>query len=140
VLLEEIKNIKSEKRDLRNFGITIGIALGILGGLLWCRGRDTYSYFLIFSAAFILFGLVMPALLKPLQKAWMTLAVIMGWFMTRLILAVLFYLVFTPIGILSKLFGNKFLDLKVEKSNKSYWIYKEKETLPFNKSKYEKQF
>ena len=140
MLLEEIKNIKSEKRDLRNFGITIGIALGILGGLLWWRGRDTYSYFLIFSAAFILFGLVMPALLKPLQKAWMTLAVIMGWFMTRLILAVLFYLVFTPIGILSKLFGNKFLDLKVEKSNKSYWIYKEKETLPFNKSKYEKQF
>ena len=71
-------------------GIVIGIALSILGSLLWWRGKDTYSYFFILSAAFILFGLVLPNLLKPLQKAWMMLAVIIGWFMTRFILCILF--------------------------------------------------
>jgi hypothetical protein len=138
MLLEEIKNIKSEKRDLRNFGITIGIALGVLAGLLWWKEKDTYTIFIILSLAFVFFGLLLPALLKPLQKAWMTLAVIMGWFMTRVILSILFYLVFTGIGVGSRLFGKQFLDLKTDNSRKSYWKYRQSE--PFNKNKYERQF
>ncbi len=138
MLLEEIKNIKSEKRDLRNFGLTMGIALGILGGLLWWKGKGSYSYFLYFSVAFILFGVILPNLLKPLQKAWMTFAVILGWFMTRFVLSILFYFVFTSISLLAKMFGNRFLDLKMNKTGKSYWIYREMSS--FDKSRYEKQF
>lgn len=138
MLLEEIKSIKSEKKDLRNFGLTIGIALVLLSGLLWWKGKDTYSIFLIISLAFILFGLILPSLLMPLQKAWMTLAVVLGWIMTRVILGVLFYIVFTAIGGISRLFGKQFLDLKIDHSMKSYWIKRERK--PFDKSDYEKQF
>jgi len=138
MLLEEIKNIKSEKKDLRNFGLTIGIVLGLLAGLLWWKGRDTYSIFAVIAVVFILFGLLLPAVLKPLQKVWMTLAVIMGWIMTRVILGVLFYLVFTAIGGIGRLLGKKFLDLKIDPAIKSYWIIREQKT--FNKSDYEKQF
>lgn len=138
MLLEEIKNIKSEKKDLRNFGLIIGIALGLLAGLLWWKGRDIYSIFAIIASAFILLGFILPSVLKPLQKAWMTLAVIMGWIMTRIILGILFYLVFTAIGGISRLFGKQFLDLKIDRSIKSYWIKREPKT--FNKSDYEKQF
>lgn len=138
MLLEEIKDIKSEKKDLRNFGLVIGIALGLLSGLLWWKGRDTYSIFAIIASAFILLGLLLPSVLKPLQKAWMTLAVIMGWIMTRIILGILFYLVFTGIGGISRLFGKQFLDLKIDPSIKSYWIKREPKIS--NKSDYEKQF
>jgi hypothetical protein len=138
VLLEEIKNIKSEKKDLRNFGFTIGIALGVLAGLLWWKEKDTYTIFIVFSLAFIFFGLALPSLLRPLQKAWMTLAVILGWFMTRVILGMLFYLVFTAIGLSGRLFGKQFLNLKMDHTKKSYWIYR-KSTV-FNKERYEKQF
>ena len=138
MLLEEIKDIKSEKSDLRKFGITIGIVLGILGGLLWWKGKDTYNIFIILSLALIFFGLVLPAALKPLQKVWMTFAVILGWFMTRVILSVLFYLVFTFIGGFSRLFGKKFLDLKMDNSQKSYWISRENKSL--DRSDYERQF
>ena len=138
MILEEIKNIKSEKKDLRNFGITFGVVLGVLAGVLWWKGKDTYSIFAILSFAFFFFGLVLPTLLKPLQKAWMMFAVVLGWFMTRLILSVLFYIVFTFIGLVSRLFGKKFLDLKPDKSRKSYWIYRD--AVPFSKEKYEKQF
>ncbi len=138
MLLEEIKNIKSEKKDLRNFGITIGIALGILSGLLYWKERDTYTIFAAVSLAFILFGLALPFALKPLQKAWMTLAVILGWFMTRVILSILFYAVFTFIGLLARLFGKDFLDLKIETSKKSYWIQRKPQS--FDKSHYERQF
>jgi small basic protein len=138
VLREEIKNIKSEKSDLRKFGISVGIVLGILGGLLWWRGKDYYVYFLIISAVLITLGLVLPGLLKPLQKAWMTLAVTLGWFMTRVILSILFYVVFTTIGLISRLSGRQFLDLKTDNNKPSYWIARKNK--PFDKRDYERQF
>ena len=93
MFLEEIKNIKSEKKDLRDFGITFGVVLGLLAGALWWKGKDTYTIFIALSAAFFFFGLVLPRLLTPLQKVWMMFAVVLGWFMTRLILSILFYVV-----------------------------------------------
>ncbi len=138
MLLEEIKNIKSEKRDLRNFGLTFGVILGVLGGLLWWKGKDSYTVFTILSIVFFFFGLVLPNLLKPLQKVWMMFAVVLGWFMTRVILSVLFYIVFTFIGVGGRLFGKSFLDTTIDKSKKSYWIYKK--PVEFSRGKYEKQF
>ena len=44
MLINEIENIKSGKKQLRKFGITIGIALGLLGALFWWRGKDMYCY------------------------------------------------------------------------------------------------
>ena len=41
MILEEIKNIKSEKKDLRDFGIVMGIAFGLLAGAHWWKGKDT---------------------------------------------------------------------------------------------------
>lgn len=138
MLIEEIKNIKSGKSELRKFGITIGIILGLLGGLFLWRDKDYYFYFLILSTAFIFLGLVMPILLKPIHKAWMTLAILLGWFMTRVILSILFYLVVIPISLVSRVFGKQFLDLKMDKSKKSYWNYRE--TKKIRKSEYERQF
>ena len=140
MLKEEIKNIKSGKSDLMKFGITVGIVLGMFGGLLFWKHKDYYHYFLIISFILILLGISLPSLLKPLQKAWMTIAVVIGWFMTRVILSILFYLVVTPIRILSRLFGNSFLDIKFnkDKSQKSYWVLKEK--LQSEKNNYERQF
>jgi hypothetical protein len=138
MLLEEIRNIKSEKKDLRDFGITFGVLLGVLAGALWWKGKDTYTIFAALSVAFFFFGLVLPRLLTPLQKVWMMFAVVLGWFMTRLILSVLFYVVFTFIGRVGRLFGKKFLGLDIDRSKQSYWIYRT--TAPFSKEKYEKQF
>jgi hypothetical protein len=138
MLIEEIKNIKSGKSDLRKFGITFGIVLGLLAGALWWRGKDSYSLFVIISLVFFFMGLFVPVVLKPLQKAWMAIAVILGWFMTRIILSILFYLVFTSIGLISKLAGKRFLDIKLNDTLQSYWIYREPK--PFDRKNYERQF
>lgn len=138
MLLEEIKNIKSEKKDLRNFGITFGVVLGGLAGVLWWKGKDTYQIFAILSALFFFFGLVLPSVLKPLQKAWMTLAVCLGFVMTKFILSILFYVVFTFIGVGARLLGKTFLDLKFDTDRTSYWIQRERK--PFDKTDYERQF
>ena len=110
-MIEEIKNIKSGRRELRQFGITVGIVLGLLGCFFIWRQKEWCYYFIIISFVFLLFGLVLPLLLKPVHKVWMTLAIFMGWCMTGVILGVLFYLVVTPIGLLMRLCGNDFFDI-----------------------------
>jgi len=138
MIIEEIKSINSSTKELRKFGLTVGIALALIGGLFLWRQRPYYYYFFILSAAFVFFGIAVPILLWPVQKVWMSLAVLLGWFMTRVILIVLFYLVVTPIGLLARLFDKDFLNLKFDNNADSYWISKER--IKFEKSSYEKQF
>ncbi|MFQ5454950.1 MAG: SxtJ family membrane protein [Nitrospirota bacterium] len=139
MILEEIKDIKSGISDLRKFGIIIGIVLGILGGLSLWRGREYYPYILSISAIFLLLGISFPLLLKPIHKIWMTFAIIMGWFMTRVILSILFFVVITPIALFARLIGKDFLSLRFRRdSADTYWIPKEK--VKFEKSDYERQF
>ena len=138
MILEEIKNIKSTGKDLRNFGITMGIALGVLGGLLLWREKPYYFYCVSAGIAILLSGFAFPEALKPFQKVWMTISILMGWFMTRLILIVLFYAILTPIGIIARLCGKKFIDRALDKNVKSYWIIKTPEKR--GNSSYEQQF
>ncbi|MBI4847190.1 MAG: hypothetical protein HY808_01245 [Nitrospirae bacterium] len=138
MLLEEIKNIKAEKSDLRKFGLTVGGAFLILGGVLFWYNKGAAPYILIVSAVLIFSGLLFPQILKPLYRIWMTLAVILGWFMTRVILGILFYLVFTAIGLVPRLLGKQFLDLKMDNTKESYWILREPKQ--FKQSDYERQF
>lgn len=137
-MIEEIKNIKSEKSDIRKFGITIGLFLMILGGYLFWRGRNAFEILLVSGIALCVLGLAIPIVLKPIYWIWMVLAVILGWIMTRVILSLLFYIVITPIGLLSRLSGNRFLDLKWDKSKDTYWNYRA--TKQMINEDYERQF
>jgi hypothetical protein len=138
MIIEEIRNIKSGRKELRQFGLTVGIVFALLAVLLLWRGRPSYPYFFIISAILILPALFVPSLLMPFHKAWMTFAILMSWVMTRLILGILFYVGFTPMSFFAKLFGKDFLRLKFDKKAESYWIPKERRK--FEKSDYERQF
>ena len=138
MILEEIKNIKSGNKEIRKFAVSVGIVIGLVGIFLWWRDKDYSHYFVIISVAMIVLGLAVPVVLKPIQKLWMALAIVLGWVMTRIILCVLYYLVVTPIGVIGRLFGKEFLDIKFRKKTDSYWI--EKEVTIFEKEKYEKQY
>ena len=137
-MIEEIKNIKKSKSDFRKFGITIGVFLMVVAGFLFWKGRESYTILLISGLLLSVLGLVMPIILKPVYWVWMVFAVILGWIMTRVILSLLFYIVITPIGMFSRLFGSKFLDLKWDKSKDSYWNVRT--STQRSNEEYEKQF
>ena len=137
-MLEEINNIKSEKNDLRNFGITVGIILLIISGFLFWNEKETYKIFLVISISLFLTSIAKPAVLKPVYWVWMIFATILGWIMTRVILSLLFFIIFTPIGLILRFFGKQFLELQWDKSKESYWNFRTNEHL--KKENYEKQF
>tara|TARA_B100000886_G_C20347206_1_gene459186 strand:- start:117 stop:530 length:414 start_codon:yes stop_codon:yes gene_type:complete len=137
-MLEEIKLIKTENKDLRSFGITFGIIFLIIAGFLLYMENKSFQLFIVISSIFIIFSFLIPIILKPIYIAWMSFAIILGWFMTRLILSLLFYLIVTPIGLLTRVLGKDFLELKKEASNNSYWNQRDSS---FEKNQsYEKQF
>ena len=138
MITEEIKNIKETKNDLKKFGITVGTVLILIAAVLFWKQKDGYIYFGIIGILLVLSGLIKPVILKPLNKAWMTLAILMGWVMTRVILIILFYIVVTPTAFLAKVFKKNFLDLKIDKSRDTYWEIRKKKQ--FQPEDYEKQF
>ena len=137
-MLDEIKNIESKKSDLKSFGVTISIILLIISGLLFWKENDSFQVFFLIGGALFISGMFISTLLKPAYWIWMIFAVILGWVMTRIILTLLFYIILTPIGLISRLFGKSFLELRFDKSKKSHWNLRDNKQL--KKEDYEKQF
>lgn len=138
MIIEEIKNIKGSKSDWKKFGITMGIILTIIGLYMVWKKNDYFAYIIFLAAVFFILGLILPVALKYVYKAWMSLAVVMGFIMTRVIMIIIFYLLVTPIGLIASLTGKKFLDMKIDHNAKSYWLAQDK--CQKVKADYERQF
>ena|SRR5580765_3327652 len=134
----EIKQLKTGDRDLRKFGLTVGAVFAVLGILFLLRHRAPWSYFLWPGVALVFFGMVFPRALKCFYIAWMSLALMLGFVMAHVILALLFFLVITPVGFAARILGKDFLSLKLDRQASSYWILRERKDIPA--AEYEKQF
>ena len=60
---------------------------------------------LIVSALLVLPALVWPGFLSPVYRVWMAIGYVLGWINTRIILGVVFFLLFTPMGLIMRLLG-----------------------------------
>ncbi len=108
--------------ELRKFGITIGIAFAILGAIFLWRGKPFWIYLEGAAAVFVLTGLLLPGVLRPVERVWMKGAHVLGIIMTHVILSVTFYLVITPVGLIMRLFGRDPLHRRYDRNARSYWV------------------
>lgn len=138
VIAEEVKAVKSDPAHLRKFGLTMGVALAIFGGLFFWRDRAIAPYLFILAAAFLLLATLAPRVLKPVQNVWMTLAIVLGWVMTRVLLIIVFFIGITPIAFIARVVRKRFLNLRFEPDRESYWEKREPETRGMER--YENQF
>jgi polyferredoxin len=138
MLKEEFKNIKETKSDLRKFGVTVGIVLLLISALLFYYDKSSAPYIGVIGGFLFLAGTLIPQVLKPFNKIWMGLAIVLGFIMSRLILTILFYIVLTPISFIAKLVGKRFMILKYDKSVKTYW--EKRVVIQKKQIDYERQF
>lgn len=124
MLRKEIKNLWStpDASDFQSFSRTMGIFLGVIA--LFFFGFTAYlgMPLLIIGALLLIIGQFFPSLLKPLYFVWMTLATLLGFFMTRVILGIIFYLIFTPIGLFFRISRKDPLNETINPQAESYWI------------------
>ena len=138
MLKEELKYIPQTEKDIKKFGITLGIFLVIVSFLLWYFDYSGFIYFASTGCLLLFLRFIYFKALKPVYKVWMTFALILGWFMTRVILTIVFYFVVTPISLTARLFRKKFLQLSYKEEKESYWQIRIKQE--FSKDEYERQF
>ena len=132
-----IKEIKT--KDLRQFGVVLGVILGFAGLIQYLRGSgNIYPWFWTFAGISLAAAIFAPRGLSRIYTVFMKIAHAIGWFNTRVILILVYYLVLTPIGILMRIFGKDPLSKTIDKGAASYWI--EREVFAVAKENMEKQF
>ena len=91
----------------RKFGLTVGIAFGVLGGILLWRGKETLSTVLLaLGGVLVLAGLVVPTRLGPVERAWMGLALAISKVTTPIFMGIVYFVVMTPIGFIRRRMGS----------------------------------
>jgi len=106
----------------RGFGIVFAIFF-VLVGLLPLRAHHPIRWWALALAGIFLFvALVRPVWLRPLNRLWTKLGLLLGRVVSPLVTAVLFFLVVTPIGLLFRLLKKDPLRLATSAEASSYWI------------------
>ena len=118
----------------RSFGVVFFIVFLLIAIYPLLKGNELRIWSLIISFSFLGLGLINSKLLTPLNKLWFKFGLLLGKFISPLIMGIIFFVVVTPIGIIMRLLKKDLLNLKFNKQ-KSYWI---KKTGP--KSKMKNQF
>lgn len=90
--------------QLRSFGLLTGSIFAVLFGLLfpWLSERSIPLWPWIVMVVFWLPALLLPRLLQPVYSLWMKIGHVLGWINTRIILGLLFFLLFVPLGLLMR--------------------------------------
>ena len=118
---QELKNLKTDKRTLKNFAILFFVVLCLLSLLFYLRGRSYFIWTIFAAAIFIFLGLLAPKSLKWFYRIWMMLAFTLGSIMTRVILSLAFFVIMTPLGLFLKMIGKDLLDQRIDGSRDTYW-------------------
>lgn len=106
-------------REGRKFGLTVGAAFLVLAALLWWRGRPAAPWFGGLGATLALAGLLIPARLGPVQRAWMGLAHLLSRVTTPVFMSLVYFLVLTPIGLIMRAFGRN--PMSAKSHGGSFW-------------------
>ena len=110
----------------RSFGLTFALVFALLAALAaWRDWRVGPVWFSAACLAFGLAGFLRPSVLAPLNQAWLRFGLVLHRIMTPLILGIMYFLIFTPMGVLMRAFGKDFLRLKRDPKAISYWISRE---------------
>jgi len=111
-------------RELRLFGLMMGGFIAAIFGLLipWFWDIEFVKWPWITAAVFLFWGLAAPATLSLVFRLWMKLGAVLGWINTRLLLGLVFYLMFFPLGVMMRLFGWDAMHRKLNANALSYRI------------------
>ncbi len=131
VKFSEVTNQQARQTVL----VVVAVLLLIVGWFFY-RERGTTSTILGGVCFFLVFiGLFVPFLARLFHVVWMTIALVLGYINSRILLTLIFFLMFVPYGLISRLVGRDPLDRRGEKRN-SYWHKRDK----LDKAQFERLF
>ena len=126
-------NKKIKVSSNKSFGIVFFIFFLAVALYPLLNNEEYRLWALIISLIFLILGLINSSILTPLNLLWFKFGMLLGRIVSPIVMALVFFIVVTPTGLIMKLFKKDLLQLK-KKDKKSYWIEKK------SKSKMSNQF
>lgn len=125
--------------ELRIFGLLFALFCGLVGALVrWQAAAPTAALVVwSFGLACMLVYYAVPPLRRVAFRAWIRVTYPLGWLVSHLVLALVYFGIFTPIGLAMRLFGRDALHRKLERGARSYWVAHRAADAP---ARYFKQF
>ena len=127
--------MKNKKNSNRSFGVLFSLVFLLIAFwpvLKTNNINDLRLWSIAFSAAFLILGVLKSKILTPLHIIWIKFGIFLGKIISPIVLAILFFVVVTPIGLLLKVFKKDILNLEINNTIKTYWIKRNFKIL-FNK-------
>ncbi len=117
-------NRNPSRRELIVFGLLLFVFAGLLGGLFYFKldaPTAARTIWLVLGAIVVLFFLV-PPVRRPIYLGWIYASYPIGYVVSHVVLALIYYLVFAPIGLLLRALGKDPLSRAFDRSARSYWV------------------
>ena len=115
-----------QKNQNRSFGLLFFIVFLALA--LWplTKKGEINIYLISIALIFLALGLLNSKILSPLNKAWIKFGEILGRVIAPIVMAIVYFLILTPISLLVRLFGKDLIGMKFSNDINSYWIKRKK--------------
>jgi Saxitoxin biosynthesis operon protein SxtJ len=110
--------------QLRSFGVLLAIFVPVLGVLIWWRTGRFDAGTTIWIAGGVLTAIywMVPPVRRLVYVGWMYAAFPIGWTVSHILMALIFYLVITPIGWMMRATGRDPLFKRFDRSARTYWM------------------
>ena len=110
----------------RSFGILFFIVFLLTAFWPLTKQGEVNLYLISIALIFLVLGLLNSKILTPLNKAWIKLGEILGIIVAPVVMAIVYFIILTPISLLVRLFGKDLIGMKFSNDIKSYWIKRKK--------------
>ena len=113
-----------DRKGLRNFGLTTGIAIVVIFGLFfpWLLERDWPTWPWVIAGALWALALVQPPWLRPVYRGWMRFGLLASRVMTPLVLGIVYFVMISPMALLMRLLGKDPLRRTLDPERQSYRV------------------
>ena len=111
------------RRELNLFGLVLLVVAGLVGAILFWRfdAPSAARVIWILGGVVALLHYAFPFLRRPLYFGWMYATYPIGWVISHTVLAAIFYLVMTPIGVVLRAVGWDPLQRRIDRDAATYW-------------------
>ena len=123
-------------KELRKFGFQLGLAMNILGFIMFLRHRPHFIWFTSIASLHLIFAIIYPRALSIIKTILDFIIKSIGQIVNLVTLLFAFYLIFAPIGLLLRLLRKDLLHQRIDKKATSYWIKRKQDI--FSKASYER--
>ena len=119
----------------RKFGLFFTAVFSIACAYFAYKGMNVLASILGgLAIVFVVLSLTKPGLLLPLNKLWMGLGFVLGMIVSPIVLGLIFFVIFTPVGLMMRLFGRDELRMKPDRA-KSHWKTRDDDAAAVNSFK-----